>query len=582
MIRKIAIRNFKSIRECEVVLKKMNVLIGLNGVGKSSFIQSILLPRQTFLNNMIEECLVLNDSRFVSIGALEDAKCESRSDGLMEFQFLFDKKEVLKLSYEIENEADLKSELVKIRKENSIFLDNYKTPLFTKKEFEYLSAERVSPKNTHKVSQFEVVENFSLGKNGEFTTHFLNVMQQSNGNISIKALRHQKSIKFDNDDYNSENPVNNFDFITNTTNWLAEVSPGVKFKANYLSDLDVSNLDIFFDRADSINSKKYKSTNVGFGITYVLPVIVSILKARKGDLLIVENPESHIHPLGQYKLGELFGLAAQNGVQIFLETHSDHVLDGISKVCNDNLNIISFNKKSNCDIVELTTFRSSESLGDIFSTAFFSNRRFEIEKQLRKHSKPLILTEGKSDCYILKEAWKKLFTENECPFHFYPSGIGLDLDSMVGSADTLRREIEFVSSFISGRKMIALFDNDFAGSQQFKALSKTLFQPYSENSLVRKHLRKNIYALLLPIPSFRSIYDVPDLTMRLLAIEHYFSDKILDQFDLKGDSIYINELFRIKSSSKSKIHFSSQCIELDSSHFSAFKPLFEMFLELLD
>ncbi|WP_207649500.1 AAA family ATPase [Anaeromicropila populeti] len=42
---------------------------------------------------------------------------------------------------------------------------------------------------------------------------------------------------------------------------------------------------------------------MGFGISYVLPVIVSLLKAKRDDLIILENPEAHLHPKGQSKMG---------------------------------------------------------------------------------------------------------------------------------------------------------------------------------------------------------------------------------------------------------------------------------------
>jgi predicted ATPase len=46
-------------------------------------------------------------------------------------------------------------------------------------------------------------------------------------------------------------------------------------------------------------------------------------------LLLLENPEAHLHPQGQVALGELLALAASDGVQIVVETHSDHLLNGV-------------------------------------------------------------------------------------------------------------------------------------------------------------------------------------------------------------------------------------------------------------
>ncbi|MDR1023283.1 MAG: AAA family ATPase [Prevotellaceae bacterium] len=44
--------------------------------------------------------------------------------------------------------------------------------------------------------------------------------------------------------------------------------------------------------------KNIKTKNVGFGISYSLPVVVALLAAKKGALLIIENPEAHLHPRG--------------------------------------------------------------------------------------------------------------------------------------------------------------------------------------------------------------------------------------------------------------------------------------------
>lgn len=82
-------------------------------------------------------------------------------------------------------------------------------------------------------------------------------------------------------------------------------------------------------------SKKYRATNVGFGITYTLPVITALLAAKSGSLLLLENPEAHLHPRGQAQMGNLLAKAAAQGVQIILETHSDHVLNGIRLAVHD-------------------------------------------------------------------------------------------------------------------------------------------------------------------------------------------------------------------------------------------------------
>lgn len=83
------------------------------------------------------------------------------------------------------------------------------------------------------------------------------------------------------------------------------------------------------------DSKPYRATNVGFGISYTLPIITAVLASEPGTLILLENPEAHLHPKGQSKMGELLALAASCGVQIIIETHSDHVLNGIRLAVHD-------------------------------------------------------------------------------------------------------------------------------------------------------------------------------------------------------------------------------------------------------
>ncbi|WUQ95544.1 AAA family ATPase [Streptomyces sp. NBC_00310] len=63
--------------------------------------------------------------------------------------------------------------------------------------------------------------------------------------------------------------------------------------------------------------------------TYALPIVVACLTAQPGGLVLLENPEAHLHPHGQTKMAELAASAAAQGAQLVVETHSDHVLNGI-------------------------------------------------------------------------------------------------------------------------------------------------------------------------------------------------------------------------------------------------------------
>ena len=66
-------------------------------------------------------------------------------------------------------------------------------------------------------------------------------------------------------------------------------------------------------------------------MTQVLPIVVAALSANGGDLLLIENPEVHLHPAGQAEMGTFLAEVASAGVQVLIETHSDHVLNGIRR-----------------------------------------------------------------------------------------------------------------------------------------------------------------------------------------------------------------------------------------------------------
>ncbi|NJO03887.1 MAG: DUF3696 domain-containing protein [Bacteroidia bacterium] len=94
-------------------------------------------------------------------------------------------------------------------------------------------------------------------------------------------------------------------------------------------------------------------SNVGFGYSYILPVVVSGLVAQSGDILIIENPEAHLHPRAQSRLTKFLAKVASCGVQIFIETHSEHILNALRiavieddiAISNQDLSVLYFHDK---------------------------------------------------------------------------------------------------------------------------------------------------------------------------------------------------------------------------------------------
>jgi predicted ATPase len=153
---------------------------------------------------------------------------------------------------------------------------------------------------------------YFLGTQGEYVPHFLAAFGRRT--IPISALRHpaETSLRFD----------------LQASAWMQDISPGVRIITNSFSEMDVVNLQYAFEHPGGV-SNAFRAGNVGFGITYTLPIVLALLSARPGSLIILENPEAHLHPRGQSQMAKLISLAAANGVQVIVETHSDHILNGV-------------------------------------------------------------------------------------------------------------------------------------------------------------------------------------------------------------------------------------------------------------
>ena len=108
--------------------------------------------------------------------------------------------------------------------------------------------------------------------------------------------------------------------------WLSEIARPIEVNGERAAGTTVTEL-----RFRTPGSTWVRSTNMGFGVTYALPIILAGLIAQNDGLLLVENPEAHLHPAGQSRMGVFLAWLAGRGVQIIIETHSDHVINGIRR-----------------------------------------------------------------------------------------------------------------------------------------------------------------------------------------------------------------------------------------------------------
>ncbi len=107
--------------------------------------------------------------------------------------------------------------------------------------------------------------------------------------------------------------------------WAADLFPGIEFNALPVSGTNQMRLEI----KSGPTSGWTRPANVGYGITYAFPTLTAGLTAVAGQTLIIDSPEAHLHPRGQARMGAFLAQMAAAGVQILVETHSDHVMDGV-------------------------------------------------------------------------------------------------------------------------------------------------------------------------------------------------------------------------------------------------------------
>lgn len=326
MITELKIKNFKSLKSIEASLNKLNILVGLNGMGKSSFLQVLLLLIQS--EKMDKGEIDLNGG-LVQIGQGKDALYQFAETDVISIRVSFRDSSIFSWDFGYNPGRD------KLKSVHSYSTTGFASFKGLSESFQYISAERIGPKELYESSSSTVEDKHQVGLLGEYSVNFLN--RFGSESKVAEVLRHPKS----------KSPY----LVDQVAAWMNEVSPGVILNTRYVAEANKYILDYQFEFGE-LKTNSFKPKNVGFGISYVLPVIVALLTAPESKTLILENPESHIHPKGQAELGRMIGLASKAGAQILVETHSDHIINGIRVAVREgildhsDINIMFFSKES--------------------------------------------------------------------------------------------------------------------------------------------------------------------------------------------------------------------------------------------
>ena len=329
MIRGLKITNFKCFEDQSINFSWLTLLAGANATGKSTVIQVLLLLRQSFVQGDLRRDRLRLNGDMISVGEAHDAIYDQAKEDVIGFHILdSDAEDGENFLFAYERGRPERRAL------EAIETGELASNLFFE-QFTYLSAERVGPRLSYPISDEIALAN--VGGHGEFTAHCLDRW----GTEPIAS----EGLAMPNESASSQ-------LLYQTQLWMRYIAPDLQMEVQGVSAADIVRLGY----KNHGPGDYLRPNNIGFGISYALPIVVAGLVTRPGSLLIVENPEAHLHPSAQSRLGEFLARTAANHVQVIIETHSDHLLNGLRlavkrRVINSEDVVIQFFSRSDNEAI---------------------------------------------------------------------------------------------------------------------------------------------------------------------------------------------------------------------------------------
>jgi AAA15 family ATPase/GTPase/5S rRNA maturation endonuclease (ribonuclease M5) len=585
LITKIEIISFRSIERTIIPVKEINVFSGANDIGKSNILKALNL----FFNNQTDFLKPLKFEDDYNMVSRAKAQRSTKMKQLIKIRIYIkppssyktlakEKKIFVERQFDREGERVEKFSTNEGKKKTSI------KRLINKVKYVYIPA-----------LKGEDVLQYLLSLIGEQKLVTDQDILSLNNSISNKT----KDLK----DILSESEIQigtNFGLPILLSDFWQKLSANTSYEqfeklnteikgSNSRNKLNPSQFSIsLLNRGEGIKSK------------YIPPLLKWLDKNDKTREFIwgVDEPENSLEFGLSDKLARLFFNDYAKSNQIFLTSHSLAFINPpentlfqpkVFKVLKDKFGGTQWQ-----DLDDLfgkqTKFELYDDLGVLLAQKEFIeayrnvvNERDKLKRDIDKYTLPILIVEGKTDKWILEKAWKALKHNENRPFEIHPSGLYSNTDESEGNANQVRQSIEQISQMIDDKKtIIGLFDNDREGNEQYKGLSKKIFENYNLSVFARKHKTKNIFGLLLPVPNNRKIFVGNKLLQRFLEIEHYFDDHILARCKLKGDKVAPDSnVFTI--SNNNKISFAQTRVDrLDNNDFENFKLIFDRLYDLIN
>ncbi len=333
MLTQISIQNFKCFDSLLLPLGSLTMLTGFNAAGKSSSLQSLLLlaqaqrssdtaaelPLNGSLTRLGTPGEVINPSNGPVVFGVEDnavavqwtMQADDRARGIAlqitsigirdgKGQRLYDRARLKRMQALLP---------LSERKEARRLVERLRAIVF-------LSAVRPGTADVFPSPEALVPVHADVGIEGEFAPWWF--QQRLDEKI----------------DYNRCHPSDEAPNLRRQFNaWAGQLFPGAEGNATMIEKTNLVRLEL---RIGSIGDFR-RPANIGYGLTYAFPVIIAGLLAKKGQILIIDSPEAHLHPMGQSQMGRFLVQVAASGVQVLVESHSDHVLNGVRLAVRDNV-----------------------------------------------------------------------------------------------------------------------------------------------------------------------------------------------------------------------------------------------------
>lgn len=316
MLTDLHITSFKCFQTLALPLRPLTLLSGTNGGGKSSVIQSLVLLSHTLSNREWSDSLLLdgpdlalgNAADVLNQGAARRRLTLGASTGDQTIRWAFRAEDRRALSVELHSIEVDGEEVPPSAPLRWLLPSDWSRPspvVDALRRMSWISAERTGPRELLPLR--DPASHARVGSRGELAAGLLYWREDAPVREPLRK---------------SALPPTLFHQVRAL---MQEFFPGCDLRVSPIDGASAVSLRLKSDA----KSEFQRPQNVGFGLTQLFPILVAILAAGEGDCLLIENPEVHLHPRAQQHIGWWLAFAAASGVQIIVETHSDHVLNGL-------------------------------------------------------------------------------------------------------------------------------------------------------------------------------------------------------------------------------------------------------------